>query len=70
MTRLNGFHILLTYDVRRGIDATVRKDVIPDWRLEYGYAGKTWFDLGAKGAPSKWVTLRARRALMRLGGDA
>jgi hypothetical protein len=40
------------------------------WRLEYSYAGKTWFDLGAKGAPSKWVTLRARRALMRLGGDA
>jgi len=40
------------------------------WRLEYSYAGKTWFDLGAKGAPSKWVTLRARRALMGLGGDA
>jgi len=40
------------------------------WRLEYSYAGKTWFDLGAKGAPSKWVTVRARRALMGLGGDA
>jgi hypothetical protein len=40
------------------------------WRLEYSYAGKTWFDLGAKGAPSKWVTLRARRALLGLGGDA
>lgn len=49
---------------------TVGKDVLPDWRLEYSYAGKTWFDLGAKGAPSKWVTLRARRALMGLGGDA
>jgi hypothetical protein len=40
------------------------------WRLEYSYAGKTWFDLGAKGAPSKWVTLRARRALLGMGGDA
>ena len=40
------------------------------WRLEYSYAGKTWFDLGAKRAPNKWVTLRARRALMGLGGDA
>lgn len=40
------------------------------WRLEYSYAGKTWFDLGAKRAPNKWVTLRARRALKGLGGDA
>ena len=40
------------------------------WRLEYGYAGKTWFDLGAKRAPNKWVTLRARRALKGMGGDA
>jgi hypothetical protein len=37
------------------------------WRLEYSYAGKTWFDVGAKGAPSKWVTLRARRALKGMG---
>jgi hypothetical protein len=36
------------------------------WRLEYDYAGKTWFDLGAKRAPNKWVTLRARRALKGL----
>ena len=40
------------------------------WRLEYSYAGKTWFDLGAKRAPNKWVTLRARRALRGMGGDA
>ena len=40
------------------------------WRLEYSYAGKTWFDLGAKRAPNKWVTLRARRALKGMGGDA
>src|SRR3989304_4225477 len=40
------------------------------WRLEYSYAGKTWFDLGAKGAPSKWGTVRARRAPLGVGGGA
>lgn len=40
------------------------------WRLDYSYAGKTWFDLGPKRAPNKWVTLRARRALKGMGGDA
>lgn len=40
------------------------------WPLEYSYQGKTWFDLGAKRAPNKWVTLRARRALRGMGGDA
>ncbi len=40
------------------------------WNLEYSYQGKTWFDLGTKRAPSKWVTLRARRALKGLGIDA
>jgi hypothetical protein len=40
------------------------------WRLEYGYAGKTWFDLGAKRAPNKWVTLRARRALRGMGVES
>jgi hypothetical protein len=39
------------------------------WRLEYTYAGKTWFDLGAKRAANKWVTLRARRALKGMGDD-
>jgi hypothetical protein len=39
------------------------------WHLEYSYAGKTWFDLGSKRAPSKWVTLRARRALKGMGGE-
>jgi len=37
------------------------------WRLEYSYEGKTWFDLGPKRAPSKWVTLRALRALRGMG---
>jgi hypothetical protein len=35
------------------------------WALEYDYAGKIWVDLGAKKEPSKWVTLRALRALRR-----
>ncbi|MBL8096084.1 MAG: hypothetical protein JNL73_18055 [Anaerolineales bacterium] len=33
------------------------------WILEYDYAGKTWFDVGPKKKPNKWVTLRALRVL-------
>ena len=33
------------------------------WPLEYTYNGKTWVDIEQKGKPSKWVTLRALRAL-------
>jgi hypothetical protein len=37
------------------------------WPLEYTYNGKTWCDVEIKGRPSKWVTLRARRALHGMG---
>ncbi len=37
------------------------------WNLEYSYAGKTWFDLGDKRQPNKWITLRALRALRGMG---
>ncbi len=40
------------------------------WRLEYGYHNKMWIDVEEKGAPSKWVTLRAMRMLTRLGINA
>jgi hypothetical protein len=42
---------------------------LPDgrWPLEYDYAGKTWFDLGAKKQPHKWVTLRALTVLQGMG---
>ena len=40
------------------------------WALEYSYTGKTWFDLGPKRAPNKWVTLRALRALKGMGVEA
>lgn len=33
------------------------------WPMEYGYAGKTWWNFGPKKQPNKWVTLRAYRAL-------
>jgi len=33
------------------------------WPLEYTYNGKTWVDIEEKGKPSKWVTLRALRAI-------
>lgn len=33
------------------------------WLMEYSYQGKLWQDVEAKGAPSKWVTLRAMRVL-------
>lgn len=37
------------------------------WKLQYTYNGKTWVDVEEKGKTSKWVTLRARRALRRAG---
>jgi hypothetical protein len=33
------------------------------WTLQHTYAGKTWFDLERRGAPSRWNTLRALRVL-------
>ena len=44
-----------------------KRDASGRWPLEYSYAGKTWFDLGPKRAPNKWITLRARRALQGMG---
>ena len=38
------------------------------WPLEYNYASKTWGDYGKKNAPSKWVTVRALRALKAVEG--
>jgi len=37
------------------------------WTMRYSYKGKLWADVEAKGKPSKWVTLRARRVLKRMG---
>ncbi len=37
------------------------------WMMRYSYKGKVWRDVEAKGKPSKWVTLRARRVLKRMG---
>ncbi|HEY70692.1 MAG TPA: nitrogen fixation protein NifH [Anaerolineae bacterium] len=47
-----------------------KRDSKGRWNLEYTYAGKMWGDLGAKGQPNKWVTLRARRALRHAGVEA
>jgi hypothetical protein len=44
-----------------------KRDSMGRWNLEYAYAGKMWCDLETKGKPSKWVTLRARRAMRRAG---
>jgi hypothetical protein len=46
------------------LELTVNKaDRQGRWKLEYSYNGKTWVDIEEKGAPSKWVTLRALRVL-------
>ena len=37
------------------------------WLLENTYNGKMWIDIEENGKPSKWVTLRALRALRRFG---
>jgi len=36
------------------------------WVMEYSYNGKLWSDIEQKGQPSKWVTLRALRAVRRI----
>ncbi len=49
------------------VDLILRKqDSDGRWRMEYSYNGKTWVDVEAKGASSKWVTLRACRVLKRI----
>jgi hypothetical protein len=40
-----------------------KQDESGRWKLEYTYNGKTWADVESRGAPSKWVTLRALRVL-------
>jgi len=40
-----------------------KQDADGRWPMEYSYNSKMWIDLEQKGQPSKWVTLRARRAL-------
>ncbi len=40
-----------------------KQDARGRWKMEYTYNGKTWADIETKGQPSKWVTLRALRAL-------
>jgi len=37
------------------------------WKMDYSYNGKMWADVEVKGQPSKWVTLRAMRALKQMG---
>jgi len=37
------------------------------WTMRSSYRGKMWCDVEGKGKPSKWVTLRARRVLKRMG---
>lgn len=56
----------------RGLAELILSKRGPDgrWPLEYSYQGKTWFNIGQKRAPNKWVTLRARRALKGLGWEA
>lgn len=47
-----------TYDLILG-----KRDGAGRWNMEYSYQGKTWCDVEERGVPSKWVTLRALRAL-------
>ena len=45
-----------------------KQDEAGRWKLEYSYKGKMWSDIEKKGRSSKWVTLRAARALKRIHG--
>ena len=57
--------------LRNAVDLILsRQDEKGCWPLEYSYQGKTWIDPCEIGQPSKWVTLRAVRALKMIGGFA
>lgn len=45
-----------------------KRDQTGRWKMEYSYQGKTWADAEPRGAPSKWVTLRALRVLRGRAG--
>ena len=52
----------------RGLDLVRRKQNAQGrWKLGYTYNGKIWADVETPGQPSKWVTMRALRALKRAG---
>lgn len=44
-----------------------KRDADGRWSLKHSLNGKMWTDIEAKGKPSKWVTLRARRVLKAAG---
>jgi len=44
-----------------------KRDTDGYWRLKHSLNGKMWTDIEARGKPSKWVTLRARRVLKAAG---
>jgi hypothetical protein len=52
---------------RAGADLLRLRGADGRWTMRYSYKGKVWADVEAKGKPSKWVTLRARRVLKRMG---
>jgi len=53
----------------RAVDLVLSKqDENGRWKLEYSYKSKLWSDIEKKGAPSKWVTLRATRMLKKIHG--
>lgn len=46
-----------------------KQDAQGRWKLESTFNGKMWIEIETKGAPSKWVTLRALRVLRAAYGD-
>jgi hypothetical protein len=54
--------------LKRALELVLTKqDSAGRWKMEYTYNGKLWADVETKGQPSKWVTLRALRALKMAG---
>lgn len=43
-----------------------KQDESGRWALKHNYGSKTWGQYGRKGAPNKWVTLRAMRVFYKL----
>ena len=47
-----------------------KQDAQGKWTLEHGLNGHMWVDIEQQGKPSKWITLRALRALKALADGA
>jgi hypothetical protein len=64
----DGAPILGDERMREALDLVAsRADAQGRWKLQQTFNGRFWVDIETKGEPSRWVTLRALKALHATG---